>query len=183
MQARPDLVPAEQQHREEAGLKEEREDALSREGAPENVADVPRIRGPVGAELELHHDSGGHADGESQREDLRPEPRHLVIEWILRLQPQPLDHYQQQAEPDAQRRVEVMERDRQSELQAGEKQDVHGTEVKGEARNLKSGGISSRRAGGPAPVGQSPPRVLPRGRRSAPPTPATPDRAPTPQPP
>ena len=79
---RLDLVPAEQQHRQETRFEEEREDALRRQRAAEHVAHVARVGRPVRAELELHHDARRHADGEGQREDPRPEPRHLVVERV-----------------------------------------------------------------------------------------------------
>jgi hypothetical protein len=79
-----DPVPAEQQHGQETGFEEEREDALRRQRAAEHVADVARVGRPVRAELELHHDARRHADGEREREDLGPEPRHLVVERLAR---------------------------------------------------------------------------------------------------
>ena len=42
------------------------------QGAPENVPHETGIGGPIGAELELHHDAGGHPDGEDEAEDPGP---------------------------------------------------------------------------------------------------------------
>ena len=72
-------VPAEDQHGQETGLEEEGKDALGGQGRAEDVADEAGVAGPVGAELELHHDAGGHAHREIDREQPRPEPRHGVI--------------------------------------------------------------------------------------------------------
>ena len=115
---RPDLVPAEQQHGEKTGFEEEREDALRRQRAAEHVADEARIRRPVRAELKFHHDARRHADGEREREHLRPEPRHLVIDRIFGLEPQPFHDDEHDAQPDAQRRINIMKRNRRPELDA-----------------------------------------------------------------
>ena len=139
MRFRSNLVPAKQQHGEKARLEKKREDTLGRERAAEDVADIARIGGPVGPELELHYDAGRHADGEGQREHLRPETRHLVVQRVFRLQPQPLHDHQQHAEPDAQRREEIMKRDCEGELQAREPEHVHG-----------AGSMYGRQAGGKA---------------------------------
>jgi hypothetical protein len=77
VQLRADLVPPEEQHREEARLEEEGKHALRRQRAPEHVAHIARIRRPVRAELELQHDARRHAEREGEREDLGPEPRAI----------------------------------------------------------------------------------------------------------
>ena len=66
-------VPAEEHDREEGGLEEEGEDALDGERRAEDIADHPRVVGPVGAELEFQDEPGGHADGEVDTEQLHPE--------------------------------------------------------------------------------------------------------------
>ena len=113
-----DAVPAEDQHGQEAGLQEEGEDALGGQGAAEHVADVAGEGGPVGAELELHDDAGGDAHREVDGEDARPEPGHLVIDDVAGAQVRPLHDDHDRAEPDGQRREDVMEHDRQGELDA-----------------------------------------------------------------
>ena len=59
---------------------------------------------------------GRHADGEREREDFRPVTRHLVIERIFRLEPRRFHDDEYDAQPDAQRRVDVMKRNGRSEL-------------------------------------------------------------------
>ncbi len=81
--ARRDSIPAEYQYRQEAGFEEEGEDALGRQGGAEDVADEARIAGPVGSELEFHDDAGGHAHGENQGEDVRPEFGHGLVLEVL----------------------------------------------------------------------------------------------------
>lgn len=113
----PHLVPAKDENREESGLEEKGEDALRRKRAAEDVAYETRIRRPVCPELEFHDDTCRHADGEGEREDLRPESSHLVIDRRARLQPERLDHYHHHADPDAERRINVMKRNGEGELE------------------------------------------------------------------
>jgi hypothetical protein len=80
------------------------------------VADIARVGRPVGAEFELHHDAGGYADREGQREDPRPEPRHLMVKRIALPQPESFDQDQDDAQANAERRKDIVERDRESEL-------------------------------------------------------------------
>jgi hypothetical protein len=87
MHSAADAVPAKQQQGEEPRFQEEGEYPLGRQRAAEDVADVAGVSRPVGAELELQHDAGGHAHGEGQREDFGPEARHLVVEVLARLEP------------------------------------------------------------------------------------------------
>ena len=74
-QPRAEPIAAEQHQAEEPALEEEREDALGREQAAEDVADEPRVLGPVHAELEFLDDAGRDAEGEDQAVDLDPEER------------------------------------------------------------------------------------------------------------
>ena len=118
VETRADLVPAEEQDGEEAGLEEEREDALGGERAAEDVADVARVGGPVGAKLKFEDEAGGDAEREGEGKDLRPEARHLVVNGVLRAQPESFDDDQQQPEPDTEGRVEIVKRRRERELEA-----------------------------------------------------------------
>ena len=58
------LVPAEQPQPEERGLQEEGGQSFHRQRRAEDVADQPRVRRPVHAELELLDQAGHHADGD-----------------------------------------------------------------------------------------------------------------------
>ncbi len=69
-------VPAEEEESDEGGFEEERHQPFDRQRRAEYVADVMRVIGPVGAELELHGDAGGDAHGEIDAEQRAPEPRH-----------------------------------------------------------------------------------------------------------
>ena len=138
MELRADLVPAEEENGQEARLEEEGEDALGGQGAAEDVADVARVGGPIRAELKFHDDAGGNADGEGEREHLRPEAGHLVIELLAGGDPQAFHDDKHEAKPDTQRRVDVMERDGERKLDAGEKEHVHENHASG-------GGMSEHR--------------------------------------
>ncbi len=122
---RPDLVPAEEQHGEETGLEEKGEDAFGGESGTKDIADETRVGGPVRPELEFHDDAGGHADGEGEREDARPEAGHLVKERVAGAQPGGLHGDEDNAESDAQRRIDVVKCDGERELQSRQQQDVH----------------------------------------------------------
>ena len=76
----PDLqpVPAEEEQADEGGFEEEGHQAFDRERRAEDIADIMRVVGPVGAELELHGDAGGDAHGEVDAEQNTPEHRHVA---------------------------------------------------------------------------------------------------------
>ena len=102
-------VPAEDQQGQEARLEEEGEDPLRRQRRSEDIADEARVGGPVGAELELHHDAGRHADGEVEGEDAGPElgrrlEQQVAGAQVLRLE---IDH--DHADADGERREDVVE--------------------------------------------------------------------------
>ena len=118
MQLAAHFVPAEQQHREKTRFKEKREDAFRRQRAAEHIADVSRIGRPVRAKLEFHDDARRHADGERKSEHLGPKSCHLVINRVFGFQPQPFHADEQDAQTDAQRRVNVVERNGRPELDA-----------------------------------------------------------------
>jgi hypothetical protein len=89
-----------------------------RPAAAAAATDVVGEGGPVGAELELHDDAGGDAHREVDGEDARPEPGHLVINDLAGAQVRHLHDDHDRAEPNGQRREEVVEHDRQGELNA-----------------------------------------------------------------
>jgi hypothetical protein len=121
---RPHPVPAEDEHRQEAALEEEGEDALGGQGGAEHVADVARVGGPVRAELELHDDAARDADREVQREDPGPEPLRLPVDGVPgpEVLPSQVDEHHPHA--DGERRKEVVEHHGEGELDAREENDV-----------------------------------------------------------
>ena len=112
----PHFLPAEQQHGEEAGFEKKGENALGGERAAKDVAHEAGVGGPVGAEFEFHHDARGHADGECQREDFGPKPRHLVVDGLAGFEPGAFHQYEHQPQADAQRRIDIMKSHRGAEL-------------------------------------------------------------------
>ena len=114
---RADPVPTEEQQRQKTGLQEEGEDAFGGERAAEHIADKPRVGSPVGAELELHHDAGGHADGKHEAENPHPEAGHRVVQRTPGCQVGTLHDNEDQTQADGERGEDVMEGDRQRKLQ------------------------------------------------------------------
>ena len=79
VRARRDAVPAEGQHGEEGRFQEEGEDDFDGQRRAEDIPDEARVARPIGAELELHRETGGHADGKSEGEDVDPKARHATV--------------------------------------------------------------------------------------------------------
>ncbi len=75
-------VPAEEEQADEGRLEEERHQALDGQRRAEDVPDVVRVVGPVGAELELHGQAGGDAEGEVDAEQLAPELDHVLVDLL-----------------------------------------------------------------------------------------------------
>ncbi|MNM96149.1 hypothetical protein D3C81_1086160 [compost metagenome] len=73
-------IPAEEEQADEGRLEEERHQALDGQRRAEDVADVVAVVGPVGAELELHGQPGGDAEGEVDAEQLAPELDHVLVD-------------------------------------------------------------------------------------------------------
>ncbi len=140
-----DAVPAEDQDGEEPALQKKREDALGGQRRAEDVAHKAGVHGPVGAELELHDDAGGHADGKIHGEDLGPEPRGFLVEDVAGAEEHPFEIDHHGPEPDGQRGEEVVEHDGQRELTSREGDDVelgekwHGGAASGGGRRRDRG--------------------------------------------
>ena len=115
----PHLVPAEEQDGQEAGFQEEGEDAFRRQGAAEDVAYATGVVRPVGAELEFHHDAGGHAQREDDAEYLGPEFGLLVVELVFCFQPEAFQCHQYHPQADGHRREDVVEHDGDGKLKTG----------------------------------------------------------------
>ena len=82
MLALGEAVPAEEEEADEGGLKEEGHQAFDGERGAEDVAHVVGVVGPVRAELELHGDAGGNAEGEVNPEELAPEAGHVFVDFL-----------------------------------------------------------------------------------------------------
>lgn len=62
-------APAEQHHAQKAGFQKERSEHFIAQQRADYAADDAAQLGPVGAELERHHDAAHHAHAERHRKD------------------------------------------------------------------------------------------------------------------
>ena len=83
-------------------------------------------RRPVRPKLKFHDDAGGDSDREDETEYAHPEAGHLMIDRVGGPQIQALHNNQDETEPNAQRRIDVVESDGKGKLKACECQRVHG---------------------------------------------------------
>ncbi|MNI38998.1 hypothetical protein D3C73_931640 [compost metagenome] len=74
---RAQALPAEEEQADEGRFQEERHQTFDGQRRTEDVTHVVAVVRPVHAELELHHQAGGHADGEVDAEQGAPEQGHL----------------------------------------------------------------------------------------------------------
>ena len=116
--ARTEAPLAEDQEPEEARLQEEREQAFHREGVADDPAGIAGEVGPVGAELELHRDARDDADGEVDAEDADPESRGVVPPAVSGAEADRLHDDDEQRQAHRQLREQVVEHDRERELQS-----------------------------------------------------------------
>ena len=77
-----ELVPAEKHQANESGLEEERHQPFDGERRPEDIADILGVIGPVRAELELHGDAGRDAQHEVDAEQVGPEFRNSLPDFL-----------------------------------------------------------------------------------------------------
>ena len=126
-----DLAVPEQHHAQKPGFEEEGGQHLVAEQRPGDIADLFHIARPVGAELEAHGDAADHAERESQREDLGPEPVGIEPGRGVGREPAPAEKKQQPAQRDADGREEDVERDIGRELDPGQCKCVHRASLAG----------------------------------------------------
>ena len=91
--------------------------AFDRQRRAENVADIMRVIGPVGAELEFHGDAGGDPHGEIDAEQLAPESRHVAPDFPAGHDVDALHDGKQERQPERQRHEQEMVERRCGELQ------------------------------------------------------------------
>ena len=95
-------LPAVDVDRDEDRLDEE-EDALDREGRPEDVAEAAHELRPQQAELEREHRAGDRADGERHGRDLRPALREPQRDLVVAPQPEVVGDQDHRREGHAER--------------------------------------------------------------------------------
>ncbi len=75
-------IPTEEEQSDEGGFEEEGHQPFDCQRGAEDIADVVRVVGPVGTELELKRDPGGDTKGEVDAEELAPETRHVLVDRL-----------------------------------------------------------------------------------------------------
>src|SRR5262249_31744359 len=110
-------VPAENKQTDESRFQEKRHQAFDGERRAEYVADIMRIVGPVGAELEFHGDAGGHPHGEIDAEQLAPKLRDVPPDSAASHHIDALHDRQQKRQAERQRHEQKMVQRRDGELQ------------------------------------------------------------------
>ena len=118
-------VAAEQIQPQEAGLQEEGKHSFRGEGGTENITHVFGVVGPVGAELELHHNAGGHAHREGQREQLAEKYAHLCPFGTSFFPAQPFGNHQEPGESDGYRGKNKVKSNGQCELNSRRQNRIH----------------------------------------------------------
>ena len=120
-----DLLPAEEHHGKECGLHEEGEDALNGQRGAEHISNEPGIIAPVGAELELENEAGGDAHCKIDGEELHPEARCLLPEFVFLDEVQRLHYGHDKRQAQSQRHEEPVVGRRHGELDSGPEYYVH----------------------------------------------------------
>ena len=120
----PDLLHAEQHDAEEARFEEERGQHFVGHQRADHRPGPVREHRPVRAELVGHHDARHHAHRERDRENLQPVLVQIEIERLAGLEPQRLEHREVTRESDRKGGEDEMKTDRETELDAREKQCV-----------------------------------------------------------
>ncbi|HWO30489.1 MAG TPA: hypothetical protein VNO32_16970 [Candidatus Acidoferrum sp.] len=109
MQARPNLVPAEQHDAKKAGLKEEGGQHLVGQQRAGDASGKGREVTPVGTELKSHDEAGDDAHDEVYGKDFRPKMIEVPICGFLLPQPQTLEHREIAPKTDGDRREDDVE--------------------------------------------------------------------------
>ncbi|MNJ59588.1 hypothetical protein D3C77_552810 [compost metagenome] len=111
-------IPAEEEQANEGRFEEERHQPFDGQRRAEDVTDVMAVVGPVGAELKLHGQPGGDAQGEVDAEQLAPELDHVLIDLLAGHDIDRFHDGQQERQPQGQRHEEKVIHRRHGELQA-----------------------------------------------------------------
>jgi hypothetical protein len=112
------------QHGEKAGLEEEREDALHRQRLADDSAGLRCEPRPVGAELELHRDAGHDSHRERQAEDPDPDARRVVPRRPAGSERHRLENDDEERQPHGELGEEVVEGERETELESMPEQGI-----------------------------------------------------------
>ena len=107
---------SEEEEAEEGGFEKEGEDSFHGKRHSDDAAGAARELSPVGAELELHGDSGDHAEQEVHGEDPGPEAGRDIVLCVARLQRQRLQHDDEQRQAHGELGEEVVIGDGEGEV-------------------------------------------------------------------
>src|SRR5580692_3925735 len=82
---------------------------------------------PVSAELKFHRNARHHSEHEVDAKNARPEPRRLVVDFIIAAQPQRLQHHNQWCKSHGELWKQVVKGDREGKVQAvNQERAIHG---------------------------------------------------------
>ena len=118
-------VPGEEEQADEGRFEEEGHQPFDRQRRAEHIADIMRVIGPVGAELEFHGDAGGDAHGEIDAEQHAPEFHHVAPDRLAGHHIDGFHDAEQDGKPQRQRHEDEMIKRGNRELQAGKLDDIH----------------------------------------------------------
>lgn len=138
---RAHFFPAEEHQSHKSCFEEEGKNALSPQRTAENVADIVGVMAPIRSEAKELDQSGCNTKCEGQCEDFDPKFGHFEIDGIFRFDVDSLDDHEEQAQPNAQGRVDIMKHAGQRELNPREKNNIH---VDGSSANSKFKSIRIR---------------------------------------
>ncbi len=116
MQARANLVPAEQHDTEEASFQEEGRQHFVGQKRPGDTAGKGREIAPVSAELIGHDEAGDDAHTEVDSKDLRPKVIEVAVDGLLPPQPHAFEHRQIAGKPNGDRRKDDVEGNSEAKL-------------------------------------------------------------------
>src|ERR1035437_6514358 len=123
---RTDAIAPEEHDADEGRLQEEGEDPFRRQWGAEDIADVSGEARPVGAELELHHDTADDADDERDGEELGQEDCEAIVYVLLGPPAERLHDRDESGQTDSDGREYEVEADCQRELETRQSQHIHG---------------------------------------------------------
>src|SRR5579864_2265017 len=113
-------VPAEDEQSHEGGFQKERHETFDRQRSAEDVADIMRVIGPVGAELKFHGDAGGHPHGKIDAEQLAPEFRDVAPDFTACHHIGAFHDGKQEREPERERNEEEVIKSSRRKLESRE---------------------------------------------------------------
>jgi len=119
------FVPTKNPDTQEGRFEEEGQQRFNCQRRSENIAHVARVVGPVHAKLKFHHNTGDHAHGKINQEQLAPEFGHGFIHLLAGTHVLRLHHCHQHRKSQGQRHKEEMVHTRDCKLPLRQRLHVH----------------------------------------------------------